>query len=68
MAEVDATEDLVARAVIRLARAALLDEIGSPAAGLAADDADLRLRELGIAAEGWRTVFRLALAPTAAAV
>jgi class 3 adenylate cyclase/tetratricopeptide (TPR) repeat protein len=68
MVEVDATEDLVARAVVRLARAALLDAIGSPAAGLAADDADLRLRELGIAAEGWRTVFRLVVAPTAAAV
>ena len=65
---VDATEDLVAQAVTRLARAALLEEVGSTSAGAAHDDAELRLRELGIAAEGWRTVFRLVLSPAAAAV
>jgi class 3 adenylate cyclase/tetratricopeptide (TPR) repeat protein len=65
---VDATDDLVAQAVVRLARAALLDAIGAADAAAAGDEAELRLRELGIAAEGWRSIFRQVLAPTAAAV
>ncbi len=65
---VDATGDVLAQAVTRLARAAVLDQVGSEAAGPEADEAERRLRSLGIDADGWRAAFRLVLAPTAAVV
>ncbi|HVN52301.1 MAG TPA: hypothetical protein VMT43_12750 [Acidimicrobiales bacterium] len=65
---VDATEDQISQAVVRLALAAVLDSLDDPGAPAAADRAELRLRELGITADGWRTVFRLALTAAPAAV
>jgi class 3 adenylate cyclase/tetratricopeptide (TPR) repeat protein len=68
LASVDATEDVISQAMVRLARAAVLGAIDDPGAAAVSDEAELRLRELAIAAEGWRTVFRLALTPAPAAV
>jgi class 3 adenylate cyclase/tetratricopeptide (TPR) repeat protein len=65
---VDATEDAVAKAIVRLARAAALDALGSPAAGAARDEADARWADLGVDPAGWRTAFDLSLARPATVV
>jgi tetratricopeptide (TPR) repeat protein len=60
-AMVDATDDVLAQAVVRLA-AARLAAAGGPAAAVElARDAEERLATLGIDAEGWRRLFDTAL-------
>jgi class 3 adenylate cyclase/tetratricopeptide (TPR) repeat protein len=61
IADLDGTDDRVAQAVARLAESMVLESFGVPTSELAAQLAEQRLEELGIMAEGWRTVFRVAL-------
>jgi hypothetical protein len=65
---VDATDDVVARAVMHLAHASVLSTLGQDGAMAACDAAEQRLGELGLDAPGWRTVMRLALDPSPASV
>jgi class 3 adenylate cyclase/tetratricopeptide (TPR) repeat protein len=65
---VERTDDVVARAVMRLAHASVLSELGRDDATAASDAAELRLGELGLDAPGWRTVMRLALDSSPASV
>ena len=58
---VDATGDRVHQAIARLARAYGLQGLDAPDAGEALVTAEARLDQLGIAAEGWRTAFGLAV-------
>jgi class 3 adenylate cyclase/tetratricopeptide (TPR) repeat protein len=60
-ATVDATEDLLGQAVVRLAAASVAAAGGPPLAGVVAADAEERLAALGIRAEGWRRLFDLAV-------
>jgi len=68
LASVDATEDQVSQAVVRLAHASVLTAMGAPGAASISEAAESRLHDLGIAAQGWRTIFRLALTPAPATV
>jgi class 3 adenylate cyclase/predicted ATPase len=61
IADLDGTDDLVAQAVFRLAEALALEKLGLPSSEFALESAEARLVELGIDAEGWRTVFGYAL-------
>ncbi len=58
----DATEDAVGQAVVRLGAGRALAAIGDQRAAVLEDEAASRLRALGIAAEGWYVVFDAALA------
>ena len=64
----EATDDIVARAVLHLAHASVLSVLGQDEAGVAGDAAERRLGELGLDAPGWRTVMRLALDASPASV
>ncbi len=68
VAAVDGTDDVVARAVMQLAFASVLLELGRDDATAARDAAELSLGELGLDATGWRTVMRLALDSSPASV
>ena len=57
---VSPTDDQLAKAIAELARARVLQAIGSPAADDVLVVARAALAELDIAADGWDTVFRLA--------
>ena len=57
---VDGTGDLVAQATVRLAHGRALEAVGSHDAPRVLAEAHERLREIGIAAEGWDTAFGLA--------
>jgi class 3 adenylate cyclase/tetratricopeptide (TPR) repeat protein len=59
---VDATEDVVAKAIVRLARAVVLEALGEPEAPAAHEDAEARWRDLDTDPAGWRTAFGLSLA------
>jgi class 3 adenylate cyclase/tetratricopeptide (TPR) repeat protein len=61
VAQLDATDDRVGQAVMRLAESIALEWLGLPAASMARDAADLRLDQLGIEAEGWITLCRRVL-------
>ncbi len=63
----DATDDRVGQAVVRLAEAMVLDWLGLPTAELARDAADARLDQLGIRAEGWSRLCRQVLSGDQAA-
>jgi hypothetical protein len=65
---VDATDDVVIQAVLRLAQGAVLSRLGAPDASTACDAAEFRLGELGLDAPGWRNVMRAALAADPAVV
>ncbi len=65
---IDATEDVVAQAVTRLVRAASLGALGAEGSEAAAAEAQARLDALGVDADGWRTIIRLALEPAGATV
>jgi class 3 adenylate cyclase/tetratricopeptide (TPR) repeat protein len=67
IASLDGTDDVVAQAVVRLAEALALEKLGLPSSGVALESAEARLADLGIDADGWRTVFRLALGADRAA-
>jgi class 3 adenylate cyclase/tetratricopeptide (TPR) repeat protein len=62
IAAIDATDDAVAQAVFRLAEALALDRLRMPTSQFALYASDVRLADVGIEADGWRTVFTLALA------
>ena len=53
----DGTDDRVAQALVRLARAEAGDAVGRPDRGRRSD-ATRRLAELGIDAAGWRRIYR----------
>ncbi len=63
----DATEDRVIRALVRLAEALALDALDLSSAELALQATEQMLAELGIDAHGWRSVFAAALARRPAA-
>jgi len=60
--EVDLTGDAVAQAVIRLAEGYALTAVGATSARSVAREAQRRLLDLGISAEGWSAMFRTAVA------
>jgi tetratricopeptide (TPR) repeat protein len=60
---VDQTGDLLAQAVVRLARARAMESVGDPEAGPARSRAQDRLRDLGVGASGWDAAFCLAAQP-----
>jgi class 3 adenylate cyclase/predicted ATPase len=60
IAQVDATDDLVARRLMRLAGAEALASLGAPGADEMGATARAELAALGAPAEGWGTAFRLA--------
>jgi tetratricopeptide (TPR) repeat protein len=60
LAEVDATEDVLAQAVLRLAYGRALEALDAPLATPVLVDARGRLNAIGIPASGWDTVFRIA--------
>ncbi len=55
------TESRVTRAIASLARSVVLNSLGAPGAGEAANEARLALHTLGIDATGWVTAFRHAV-------
>ncbi len=57
VAEADATQARLEQAVTRLARMYVLRAIGAADAVTAGDDAEQRLRDIGIRAAGWRRMF-----------
>ncbi|MEJ5253948.1 MAG: hypothetical protein WHS89_01240 [Acidimicrobiales bacterium] len=61
IADLDGTDDRVAPAVARLVEAMVLEALRLPTSELARQLAEQRLEDLGISAEGWRTIGRLAL-------
>jgi class 3 adenylate cyclase/tetratricopeptide (TPR) repeat protein len=58
---IDATSDRVNQATVRLARGRALEAAGSPDAAGVLATARTRLDAMGIRADGWDTVFRMAL-------
>jgi class 3 adenylate cyclase/tetratricopeptide (TPR) repeat protein len=66
IATLDATEDLVSRAVARLAEAQALEALDLPSAELAMQATERMLVELGIDAHGWRRAFAAILVPRGA--
>jgi tetratricopeptide (TPR) repeat protein len=60
--EADAADDPVAQAVVRLAGAFALAAADDPHAEALRRDAERRLGDLGIGAQGWQTIFHTALA------
>jgi tetratricopeptide (TPR) repeat protein len=63
VAEADATGDRLNHALTRLALANALASVGSDDAGTVRDDAEERLRELGLTETEWDDVFRRAASP-----
>jgi class 3 adenylate cyclase/tetratricopeptide (TPR) repeat protein len=57
---VGATEDVVARALLRLAEASALEAVGDERAAMVGDDADTELDQLGLGDTSWRTAFTAA--------
>jgi class 3 adenylate cyclase/tetratricopeptide (TPR) repeat protein len=62
--EVDATDDVLTQAVVRLGLAQSLRHLGSEGAVWAQADAETRFTPMGVTAHGWSTVFSL-IAPDA---
>jgi len=60
--ELDATADVLGQAVVRLAEAEAAAAMGAMSARGLRREADTRLAELGITADGWRTLYRSVLA------
>jgi hypothetical protein len=65
-AQVDATDDRVAQAVVRLGRAMALEVVGDPGASALLDEASDRFETLGIDPGGWASVIRQAVGMTPA--
>lgn len=63
-AEADATGDLLTQAIVRLAEGRALDTLGGSAAVDRTAESWIRLHELGVDGEGWRTLFDLGLGLT----
>jgi class 3 adenylate cyclase/tetratricopeptide (TPR) repeat protein len=63
---VDATDDRIAQAVVRLGRATALDVLGALDAGPGASEAHARFADLGIDPDGWTVVLRQAAGLTPA--
>jgi len=63
---VSATDDELAKAITELARARVLDALGSPSAPDVLAVARTALAELHVTGDGWDTVFRLAVSPATA--
>lgn len=61
--ELDATADAVGQAVVRLAEAEAAAAIGAMSARGLRREADTRLADLGVLADGWRTLYRTVLTP-----
>jgi hypothetical protein len=57
---VGATDDRLAKAVVLLARARVLDALGSASADDVLVEARAALIELGVTGDGWDALFRLA--------
>ncbi len=55
--DLGATDDVLALAITRLARAMALAALGDPGAAEAEAEADAALADLGITAAGWRRLF-----------
>jgi class 3 adenylate cyclase/tetratricopeptide (TPR) repeat protein len=62
--EIDATDDVLTQAVVRLGLAQSLRHLGSEGAVWAQADAETRLRPMGVDGAGWSTLFAL-IAPDA---
>jgi hypothetical protein len=65
-AQVDATDDRIAQAVVRLGWAMALGVVGAPAASALLDEASERFASLGIDPGGWASVVRQAVGMTPA--
>ena len=65
-ARVDATDDRIAQAVVRLAWAMALEVVGDAAAASLLDDSSARFAKLGIDPGGWAAVVRQAVGMTPA--
>jgi peptidoglycan hydrolase-like protein with peptidoglycan-binding domain len=63
---VDATDDRIAQAVVRLGRATALDVLGALDAGPGGSEAQARFADLGIDPDGWTVVLRQAAGLTPA--
>ena len=63
----DATEDIVARTLARIASAEVLEQLGDPGAAAMRAEADLRAGRFDGALVGWRTAFALAARGASAA-
>ncbi len=59
--DLGATDDVLAMAIARLGRAVAMEALDDPGAAAAAAEADRAFGDLGIAALGWRRLFRLIL-------
>ncbi|KAA0235276.1 MAG: hypothetical protein EDR02_04890 [Actinobacteria bacterium] len=55
----DSTDDVVAQALVRLAEGVALTEQADHRAAMVCDDAEQRLKSLGIEATGWRTAYSM---------
>jgi Arc/MetJ family transcription regulator len=55
--EVDSTGDVVAQAIVRLAESHAMAAVGATSARSVQREAERRLADLGIQAEGWSTIF-----------
>jgi hypothetical protein len=55
--EVDSTRDVVAQAIVRLAESHAMAAVGATSARSVQREAERRLADLGIRAEGWSTIF-----------
>ncbi|HWW53313.1 MAG TPA: hypothetical protein VNY84_06075, partial [Acidimicrobiales bacterium] len=60
LGEVEATEDVLLEAAVRLARRVALEVGALPGADRAATEAEDRLAALGVGLPGWELLFRLA--------
>lgn len=61
LSRIDATEDRLTQAIVRLARAHALHRLEQPEAAAAADEARARFEALGIDPYGWETAFETAV-------